>query len=231
MLSRGPHIRLESGQASVELVAVVPFVLLVGAIAWQLALGGTRRLARRSRRAGGGARRHRGRDVAPAARSALPRSLERDLEVRRLREGGVRVSVRVPLLLRTSGTARCGWPPRRRWGERSEAGGRRDRPGGRGAGRADPDARGGGPGAAAAARGRLCERAGRRRGRGGSAGAGRGWRSRGRGAKEALPGWSRARAQVSVSGGEVAVRLEPPSPLESLAERLEVKAEAAVEAP
>ena len=51
------------------------------------------------------------------------------------------------------------------------------------------------------------------------------------GAKEALPGWSRARARVSVSGGEVAVRLEPPSPLESLAERLEVKAEARVEAP
>ena len=51
------------------------------------------------------------------------------------------------------------------------------------------------------------------------------------GAKEALPGWSRARARVSVSGGEVAVRLEPPSPLRSLGKRLEVKAEAAVEAP
>ena len=101
MLSRGPHVRLESGQASVELVAVVPFVLLVGAIAWQLALAGhaawmSAHAARAAARADSV-----GADVAPAARSALPRSLERDLEVRRLREGGVRVSVRVPLLLRS----------------------------------------------------------------------------------------------------------------------------------
>jgi hypothetical protein len=51
------------------------------------------------------------------------------------------------------------------------------------------------------------------------------------GVREALPGWSRARAEVSVSGGRVEVRLEPPSPLRALGERLEVKAEAAVEAP
>ena len=102
MLSRGPHIRLESGQASVELVAVVPFVLLVGAIAWQLALAGhaawmSAHAARAAARADSV-----GRDVRSAARSALPRSLERDLEVSRLREGGVRVSVRVPLLLQRS---------------------------------------------------------------------------------------------------------------------------------
>ena len=79
---------------------MVPFVLLVGAVVWQLALAGhtawlTAHAARAAARADTV-----GRDVKGAARSALPRSMERDLEVRRLREGGVRVSVLVPLLLR-----------------------------------------------------------------------------------------------------------------------------------
>ena len=51
------------------------------------------------------------------------------------------------------------------------------------------------------------------------------------GVREALPGWSRARTEISVSGGEVEVRLHPPSPLRSLSERLQVSAKAAVEAP
>jgi hypothetical protein len=51
------------------------------------------------------------------------------------------------------------------------------------------------------------------------------------GAHAALPGWSRAHARVSVSGGQVRVQLRPPTLLRSLAERLEVSASAAVEAP
>jgi hypothetical protein len=51
------------------------------------------------------------------------------------------------------------------------------------------------------------------------------------GAKEALPGWSQARARIAVSRGAVEVQLRPPSPLRALAERLEVSARAAVEAP
>lgn len=51
------------------------------------------------------------------------------------------------------------------------------------------------------------------------------------GARDALPGWSRARARVSVSGGEVQVELRPPTILEALAHRLEVSASASVEAP
>lgn len=47
----------------------------------------------------------------------------------------------------------------------------------------------------------------------------------------ALPGWSRARARVSVDGGRVEVHLRPPSPLRALAERLEVSSDATVEAP
>ena len=49
------------------------------------------------------------------------------------------------------------------------------------------------------------------------------------GARESLPGWSRARARVEVSGGRVRVRLEPPSPLRALARRLVVESEATVE--
>jgi hypothetical protein len=51
------------------------------------------------------------------------------------------------------------------------------------------------------------------------------------GAREALPGWSHARAHVSVRGGEVDVRLRPPALLRALGERLTVDASAAVEAP
>lgn len=51
------------------------------------------------------------------------------------------------------------------------------------------------------------------------------------GVREALPGWSRERALISVDGGRVTVRLRPPSPLKALGERLEVTARAAVEAP
>jgi hypothetical protein len=50
-------------------------------------------------------------------------------------------------------------------------------------------------------------------------------------AKQALPGWSRARASLEVEGGRVEVRLRPPSPLKALAEGLEVTATATVEAP
>jgi hypothetical protein len=51
------------------------------------------------------------------------------------------------------------------------------------------------------------------------------------GAREALPGWSRAHARVSVSGGEVRVELRPPTLLRALAGNLEVSASATVEAP
>jgi hypothetical protein len=50
-------------------------------------------------------------------------------------------------------------------------------------------------------------------------------------AMQALPGWTEARARIGVEGGRVEVRLRPPSPLKALAERLEVEASAAVEAP
>ncbi len=90
----------ESGQASVETVAVLPFVILAALAVWQMALAGhtlwlaagAARVAARADTVGA--------DPERAARSALPASMERGLSVQRRREGGIRVQVRVPLLLR-----------------------------------------------------------------------------------------------------------------------------------
>ncbi len=86
----------ELGQASVELVAVVPFALLVGLLGWQLVLAGhaawmsanAARVAARAEAVG--------RDGEKAARSALPKSLERALIVEDGDGGEVTVRVRVP---------------------------------------------------------------------------------------------------------------------------------------
>jgi hypothetical protein len=89
----------ERGQASIELVAVLPCILLVAAVVWQLVLvGHTAWLTAQAARAGARADAV-GRDAEAAARSTLPRSLERGLEVDSRQVGGVRVSVRIPLLL------------------------------------------------------------------------------------------------------------------------------------
>ncbi len=91
--------RGQCGQASVEAVAVLPAVLLVAAVVWQIALVGhaawtcanAARVAARAEVVG--------RDAESAARSALPRHLERGLSVRSTGPGRVRVSVRVPLVV------------------------------------------------------------------------------------------------------------------------------------
>lgn len=51
------------------------------------------------------------------------------------------------------------------------------------------------------------------------------------GVRESLPGWSRARARVAVSGGTVRVSLRPPSPLAVVSRRLEVTGHAFVSTP
>jgi pilus assembly protein CpaE len=89
----------QTGQASVELLAAVPFALLVGAIVWQLALVGysawlcanAARVAARADAVG--------LDARAAARSALPRSFERGLAVERTDDGAMRVRLRVPLVV------------------------------------------------------------------------------------------------------------------------------------
>lgn len=90
--------RSVGGQASVELLATVPFVLLIGMVVWQLALAGhaawmcanAARVAARAEVVGT--------DARAAARSALPSWLERDLRVERERDRAIRVQVAVPLL-------------------------------------------------------------------------------------------------------------------------------------
>ena len=95
-----PSVRSDSGQASVELVAVLPIVIVAALVAWQLALAGhTLWMAAGAARAAARADTV-GSDPERAARSALPRAMERELAVDRLRGGGVRVAVRVPLLVR-----------------------------------------------------------------------------------------------------------------------------------
>jgi hypothetical protein len=47
-----------------------------------------------------------------------------------------------------------------------------------------------------------------------------------RAARQALPGWAREDVEVSVAGGEVSVRLRPPSPFAAVAARLAVSSTA-----
>jgi hypothetical protein len=46
-------------------------------------------------------------------------------------------------------------------------------------------------------------------------------------AREALPGWAEDDVAVAVEGGEVSVRLRPPSPFEAVSERLVISSSAA----
>jgi len=91
-------VTAERGQASVELVASLPFVLLLAALIWQFALAGhtllvTAHAARVAARAELVSS-----DVRSAARSAVPEGLRRGVLVER--EGdAVRVRVRMPVLL------------------------------------------------------------------------------------------------------------------------------------
>lgn len=99
-------------------MAVLPVVLLVGALVWELALAGhTAWMCAHAARAAARAETV-GRDGRQAARSALPDGLERGLRVERRAGGGVRVEVRVPVLLhrwrspaRVSATAALGPAP------------------------------------------------------------------------------------------------------------------------
>src|SRR2546430_14914261 len=92
--------RRQPGQASVELVAAVPFVLLAAAVAWQLALAGEAAwLSANAARAAARAEAV-GRDGRAAAVSALPRPFRAGLQVSRSPGRAVRVRIHMPLLVR-----------------------------------------------------------------------------------------------------------------------------------
>jgi pilus assembly protein CpaE len=89
----------ERGQAAVELIGILPALLLLLALGWQLLLAGqatwlaanAARVAARSQAVGG--------DPTAAARSSLPSYLERHLEV--IADGQrIKVRLRVPLVIR-----------------------------------------------------------------------------------------------------------------------------------
>jgi hypothetical protein len=84
----------------VEAVAVMPALILAALIGWQLLLAGhTLWLCAGAARAAARADLV-GLSPRNAARSALPKSLERGLSVERIDGGRVRVEVPVPILLR-----------------------------------------------------------------------------------------------------------------------------------
>lgn len=95
-----PSARGHQGQATVELVALLPLLALLGALLWQVALAGhatwaagaAARAAARAHAVDGDPRR--------AARLRLPTELKPGLEVRTASDGTVRVSVRIPTLTR-----------------------------------------------------------------------------------------------------------------------------------
>ena len=93
------RLRSQRGQATVELVALLPLTVLVVAVAWQLVLAGqavwlagaAARAAARAHAVGG--------DAAAAARRVLPARLERGMRVVARDDGSVTVAVPVPGVL------------------------------------------------------------------------------------------------------------------------------------
>ncbi len=96
----------EHGQATVELVALLPLVAVLGALLWQAVVAGQAvwfagSAARAAARASA-----MGADERAAARRVLPERLERGLAIRRENgDTGVRVAIRIPAVI---GAARLG---------------------------------------------------------------------------------------------------------------------------
>jgi hypothetical protein len=85
-----------SGQAAVELVALLPLIVLLGLLAWQAVVAGqavwlSGSAARAAARASA-----LGRDPAQAARAVLPDALARGVAVRVVGDGAVRLRLVVP---------------------------------------------------------------------------------------------------------------------------------------
>jgi len=86
----------QRGQASVELVALLPLLAIVGLIGWQIVVAGqavwmsgaAARSAARAEAIGS--------DASAAARRALPGALRRAVRVRTGDDGAVRVAIGVP---------------------------------------------------------------------------------------------------------------------------------------
>jgi pilus assembly protein CpaE len=94
----------EEGQATVELLGIVPALLALGLVVWQLTLvGHAAWMAAHAARAAARAELV-GEDAEAAARSALPRALETGLDVQSEGTGATRVEVPVPVVRRGWGS-------------------------------------------------------------------------------------------------------------------------------
>lgn len=93
------HLRSSQGQASVELVALLPLLVLVCGALWQAVVAG-QALWLSGTAARAAARAHAlGEDPERAATSALPGSLARGTSVRATDDGRVAVHIRVPAVV------------------------------------------------------------------------------------------------------------------------------------
>jgi hypothetical protein len=88
----------ENGQASVELVALIPLVAILAAGLWQAALAGQAVWAGSAAARSGARAAAVGGDVDAAARRVVPRRLRRGMRVRTDDEGAVEVRIPVRLL-------------------------------------------------------------------------------------------------------------------------------------
>jgi pilus assembly protein CpaE len=91
--------RAQRGQATVEAVATLPFVVLVVLVAWQLAVAGQALWLSGSAARAAARAQALGLDPAAAARGTLPGPLDRGVRVRATDDGAVRVSVAIPAVI------------------------------------------------------------------------------------------------------------------------------------
>lgn len=117
MLTSPPSPRSEIGQATVELVALLPIVAVVALGAWQVAIAGHAVWAAGAA-ARAGARAHAvGADADGAARRLLPARVRRSAKVRTDDDGEVRVDVPIPAVVGGGAlfttTARARFEPQR----------------------------------------------------------------------------------------------------------------------
>src|SRR3954452_20814809 len=99
-----PKAASERGQATVELVGVLPLVVVLGFAVWQAAVAGQALWMAGAGARGAAARAAAraaavGTDPEAAARAVLPPRLEDGLRVRAQDDGGVRVTVRIPAVV------------------------------------------------------------------------------------------------------------------------------------
>jgi hypothetical protein len=88
----------QSGQATVELVALLPLLAIVLALAWQLVVAGHATWAATAAARAAARAEAVGEDPGRAARRHLPRGLERGMRVR-ARAGTVELSLAIPSVL------------------------------------------------------------------------------------------------------------------------------------